>query len=113
MVGRFAPIWSTDRKNEVFKQRPFLVAHQVSGQADLHSRYQLESRQSASVNLEGSVRSAGIMPMPLRGRRADLIEAGLNEPEGRFCAMGIVALALAWHYNHEGERADEWCRTVG
>lgn len=26
---------------------------------------------------------------------ADLIEAGLNEAAGRFCAMGIVALAPA------------------
>lgn len=50
MVGRLAPIPGSDRKNEVFKQRPLVVAHQVSGQADLHSRYQLESRRSPSVN---------------------------------------------------------------
>jgi hypothetical protein len=47
------------------------------------------------------------------GYRADLIEAGLNEPAGRFCTMGIVALALAWRDNREGERSDEWRRTVG
>lgn len=50
MVGGFAAIGGADRKNEVFKQRPFLIAHQVSGQAGLHSRYQLESRLSQLVN---------------------------------------------------------------
>lgn len=45
MIDGFAAIRGADRKNEMFKQRPFLVAHQVSGQADLHNRYQLESRQ--------------------------------------------------------------------
>ena len=41
------------------------------------------------------------------GCRADLIEAGLNEPAGRFCVMGIMAMALAWRDNREGERAKE------
>jgi hypothetical protein len=36
--------------DEVFKQRPFVVAHQVSGQAGLHGRYQLESHRSSHVN---------------------------------------------------------------
>lgn len=47
------------------------------------------------------------------GCPADLIEAGLNEPAGWFWAMGIVAPALAWRDNCEGERADERRRTVG
>jgi len=51
--------------------------------------------------------------MLLHGFRADLIEAGLNEPAAWFGAMGIVALALAWRDNREGERADKWRRTVG
>ena len=59
------------------------------------------------------MRSAGATPMLPHGYRADLIEAGLNEPAGRFCTMGIVALALAWRDNREGERSDEWRRTVG
>jgi hypothetical protein len=50
MIGGLTAIRGTDRKNEMFKQRPFLVAHQVSGQAGLHSRYQLESRLSLRVN---------------------------------------------------------------
>lgn len=50
MVDWFTAIRGTDRKNEVFKQRPLLVAHQVSGQAGLHSRYQLESRPKRLVN---------------------------------------------------------------
>ncbi len=50
MVGWLATIRGAGRKNEVLKQRPLVVAHQVSGQADLHSRYQLESRQGPHVN---------------------------------------------------------------
>ncbi len=50
MIGRLAHIPGLDRKNEVFKQRPLVVAHQVSGQADLQSRYQLEARPSPGVN---------------------------------------------------------------
>jgi hypothetical protein len=59
------------------------------------------------------VRSVGRTRMPPHRCLADLIEAGLNKPSGRFCAMGIVAHALAWRYNQEGVRADEWCRRVG
>lgn len=36
MVGGFAPVGGADRMNEMFKERPFLVRHQVSCQADLH-----------------------------------------------------------------------------
>ena len=49
MVGRFAAIGGADGKNKAFKQRPFLVAHKVSGQDGLHSRYQLEARLSHRV----------------------------------------------------------------
>lgn len=50
VIGWFAAIRGTDCSDEVFKQRPFIVAHQVSGQAGLHGRYQLESRRSPRVN---------------------------------------------------------------
>lgn len=52
----------------------------------------------------GSVMSAGAAPMLPRGVPADLAKIGLNEPAGRFCAMGIAALALAWRDNREGEK---------
>ncbi|WP_207545912.1 hypothetical protein, partial [Salipiger thiooxidans] len=37
--------------DETLKERAFLVRHQVSCQAGLHRRYQLESRLPRSVNL--------------------------------------------------------------
>jgi len=79
----------------------------------IHPSKQGESQNHTRVDPEGSERSAGATPMLPHGYRADLIEAGLNEPAGRFGAMGIVALALAWRDHRKGERADEWCRTVG
>ena len=43
MVGRFAAIGGADGKNKAFKQRPFLVAHKVSGKmasiADTSSKH--------------------------------------------------------------------------
>lgn len=65
VVGRLAAIRGTDRKDEVFKQRPFAVAHQMSGQAGLHSKNQLQSRQSASVN---PFCQHGLSPPGVRGR---------------------------------------------
>lgn len=59
------------------------------------------------------MRSADATLMLPHGCPADLIEVGLNEPAGWFWAMGIVAPALAWRDNCEGERADERRRTVG
>lgn len=50
MIGEFVAIRGADRKDEVFKQRPFVVAHQVSGQAGLHGRYQLESHRVHRMN---------------------------------------------------------------
>jgi len=50
VVGRFAPVRRTDRQDKPFKERPFLVRHQVSCQADLHRRYQLESCLHRDVN---------------------------------------------------------------
>lgn len=46
-------------------------------------------------NLEGSVRSRGRTVGHTWAVR-DLIEAGLNEPAGWFCAMGIVLLVQFW-----------------
>ncbi len=59
----------------------------------IHPPKQDESQNQASwesegFNLEGSVRSAGVTPMLLHGYRADLIEAGLNEPAGRVLHYG-------------------------
>jgi len=39
----------TDCKGEVFKQRAFAIAHQISGQACHRSRYQFETRQGVGV----------------------------------------------------------------
>lgn len=50
VVGRFAPIRRTDRQDKPFKERPFLVRHQVSCQAGLHRRYQLELYPHRDVN---------------------------------------------------------------
>ncbi|KJZ16921.1 hypothetical protein TW82_20840, partial [Pseudoalteromonas fuliginea] len=50
MVGGFAPIRGAVGEDEMFKERPFLVGHQVSCQTGLHSRYQLESRLNLHVN---------------------------------------------------------------
>ena len=50
VVSRFAAVRSTDRQDRPFKERPFLVQHQVSCQAGLHRRYQLESRPHRDVN---------------------------------------------------------------
>ena len=43
MVGRPAPVRVTDSTNEMFKEHPFLVRHEVSCQAGLLRRYQHES----------------------------------------------------------------------
>jgi len=51
MVDRLATSRSTDGKNEVFKPRPFLVAHWSSGQDGVLGRHQLESHQRRDVNL--------------------------------------------------------------
>ena len=59
------------------------------------------------------MRSAGATPLLPHGYWADVIEAGLNEPAGRFSTMGIVALALAWRDHRKDEQADKRCRTVG
>ncbi len=50
MVRGFASIWGADRQDEALVKRPFLVRHQVSCQAGLHRRYQLESRSARTVN---------------------------------------------------------------
>ena len=50
VVNRFAPVRSADRQDKTFKERPLLVRHQVSCQAGLHRRYQLESRLRLGVN---------------------------------------------------------------
>ena len=50
MVRGFASIWGADRQDEALVKRPFLVRHQVSCQAGLHRRYQLESRSARNVN---------------------------------------------------------------
>ena len=50
MAGRFAPVRRTDRQDKSFKERPLFVRHQVSCQAGLHSRYQLESRSARDGN---------------------------------------------------------------
>ena len=50
MVGGFAPIRGPDSQDEPLKERPFLVRHQVSCQAGLHRRYQLEARSAHAVN---------------------------------------------------------------
>jgi hypothetical protein len=50
MVHGFAPVRCADGQNEAFVKRPFLVRHQVSCQAGLHRRYQLESRSARPVN---------------------------------------------------------------
>src|SRR6056297_2871559 len=38
MVDRLAPVRRTGREDKPFKERPFLVRHQISCQAGLHSR---------------------------------------------------------------------------
>lgn len=48
VVGGFAPIRGADIHNEPLKERPFLVRHQVSCQADLHPK---EAAQLVSVLL--------------------------------------------------------------
>ena len=50
VIGRFTPVRGADCKDEPLKERPFLVRHQVSCQAGLHRRYQLESCLTATVN---------------------------------------------------------------
>ncbi len=50
VVGWFAPVRGADSQDERFKERPLRVRHQVSCQAGLHRRYQLESRLSTCVN---------------------------------------------------------------
>ena len=49
VVGRLAPVRSADSQDEPFKERPLLVQHQVSCQAGLHRKYQLESHLNATV----------------------------------------------------------------
>jgi hypothetical protein len=50
MVGGFAPIRGAGGQNEAFKKRPLFVRHQVSCQAGLRRRYQLESRSTHDGN---------------------------------------------------------------
>jgi len=50
MVGRFAPVRRSDGQNEALVKSPFFVRHQISCQAGLHHRYQLESRSARPVN---------------------------------------------------------------
>lgn len=50
MVGGFAPVRSADSQDEVFKEYPLLVRHEVSCQVGLHCRYQLESRSGVGGN---------------------------------------------------------------
>jgi hypothetical protein len=50
MVLGFAPVRGADAQDEAFVKRPFLVRHQVSCQAGLHRRYQLESHPARPVN---------------------------------------------------------------
>ena len=50
MVGRPPPVGGTHRKDEPFEEPPLLFRHQVSCQAGLHRRYQLESRSTETVN---------------------------------------------------------------
>ena len=50
VIGGFASIRGADSLAEPFKERPLLVRHQVSCQADLHRRYQLDSRLAGRVN---------------------------------------------------------------
>ena len=50
IVRGLAPVRGAAGHDEAFVKRPFLVRHQVSCQAGLHSRYQIESRSARSVN---------------------------------------------------------------
>lgn len=50
MVQGFASVRGAGGKDEAFMKRPLLVRHQVSCQAGLHRRYQLESRSDRHVN---------------------------------------------------------------
>ncbi len=50
MVGRFAPVRRSDGQNEALVKSPLFVRHQISCQAGLHHRYQLESRSARPVN---------------------------------------------------------------
>lgn len=47
MADRFTPAPSPDRDNEAVKEHPLLARHEVSCHADLHCRYQPESRSGA------------------------------------------------------------------
>lgn len=51
VVGGFASVRGADGENEPLVERPLLVRHQVSCQADLYRRYQLESRSTPNRNL--------------------------------------------------------------
>ena len=51
MVRGFASVRGARSQDEALMKRPFLVRHQVSCQAGLHRRYQLESRSPRHVNL--------------------------------------------------------------
>lgn len=50
MVGGFALIRGAGGQNEAFKKRPLFVRHQVSCQAGVRRRYQLESRSTHDGN---------------------------------------------------------------
>ena len=50
MVRGLPPVRGSDRQNEAPVKGSFLVQHQVSCQAGLHRRYQLESRSARPVN---------------------------------------------------------------
>lgn len=50
MVGRFAPVRRSDGQNEALVKSPLFVQHQISCQAGLHHRYQLESRSARPVS---------------------------------------------------------------
>lgn len=51
VVSWFAPVSGADSEDEVFKERPLIVRHQITCQAGLHSRNQLESCLRRGVNL--------------------------------------------------------------
>ena len=50
VIDRFAPVRRADGQDEGLEESPLLVRHQVSCQAGLHRRYQLESRLPLGVN---------------------------------------------------------------
>ena len=50
VVHWFASVRGPDSQDEALVERPLIVRHQVSCQAGLHRRYQLESRSTETVN---------------------------------------------------------------